>query len=164
MNSIILFGAEYLYLAIVIVALFYLVLEPKKRSSEVIVAMLIALPLTYIAAKIMSTFYYDPRPFIVGNFAPLLPHAPDNGFPSDHTLFGAAIAVVIFSFERRLGVLLLMVALLVGMSRVAAGVHHFTDIMGSVVIATVVTYGVSRWILPEVWRHMPKSVYKFLAK
>lgn len=103
MDSLIVFGAKYLYLAIVIIALAYLVAAPKSRSSQVIVAALIALPLTYIIAKMMSALYFDPRPFVVGNFVPLIPHAPDNGFPSDHTLLSAAIAAVIFAFDRKIG-------------------------------------------------------------
>ena len=29
--------------------------------------------------------WVDPRPFVVDGRAPLVPHADDNGFPSDHT-------------------------------------------------------------------------------
>ncbi len=163
MDAIILFGAEYLYLAIVILALAYLVVVPKKQSSEVLVAALFTLPLTYLVAKGMSALYYDPRPFVVGGFAPLLPHAPDNGFPSDHTLLSAAIAMVIFSFERRLGVLLMGIAFTVGVARVLAGVHHLTDIVGSMVIASLLTYVVARFLLPRVWQHMPRALYKFFV-
>lgn len=164
MDSLIIFGAEYLYLLIVVVALFYLVLIEKRRSSEVIVAALIALPLTYIVAKVLSLLYFDPRPFVVGNFVPLLSHAPDNGFPSDHTLLSAAIAAVIFVFERRLGAALFAIALLVGLSRVAAGIHHVTDIIGSLAIASGVTYTVQRVVLPRVWRCMPKALHRFFDR
>lgn len=164
MDSLIIFGAEYLYLVIVIAALFYLVMVEKKRSSEVIVAALIALPLTYLVAKALSFLYFDPRPFVVGNFVPLLPHAPDNGFPSDHTLLSAAIAAVIFAYHRKLGGALFLVAFMVGLSRVAAGIHHFTDIMGSLIIASLVTYGVYTFVLPRVWRHMPKPLHHFFDK
>jgi undecaprenyl-diphosphatase len=163
MEQLIIFGAEYLYLVVVILALFYLLIVPKKQSSEVIVAALIALPLTYLVAKGLSALYYDPRPFVVGQFVPLIPHAPDNGFPSDHTLFVSAIAAVIFAFERRLGTALFVIAFLVGWSRVGAGVHHLTDILGSMVIASVVTYIVVRLVLPRVWRHMPRALNHFFT-
>lgn len=163
MDSIIIFGAKYLYLAVVILALFYLLILPKKESSRVIVAALIALPLSYLVAKGLSALYYDPRPFVVGQFVPLIPHAPDNGFPSDHTLFVSAIAAVIFAFERRLGLALFVVAALVGWSRVGAGVHHLTDIVGSMIIASVVTWGVVRFVFPSVWHKMPRSLHHFLT-
>ncbi len=163
MDSIIIFGAKYLYLAVVILALFYLLILPKRESSRVIVAALIALPLSYLVAKGLSALYYDPRPFVVGQFVPLIPHAPDNGFPSDHTLFVSAIAAVIFAFERRLGLALFVVAALVGWSRVGAGVHHLTDIVGSMVIASVVTWGVVRFVFPSLWHKMPRSLHHFLT-
>ncbi len=163
MDSIIIFGAKYLYLAVVILALFYLLILPKKESSRVIVAALIALPLSYLVAKGLSALYYDPRPFVVGQFVPLVPHAPDNGFPSDHTLFVSAIAAVIFAFERRLGLALFVVAALVGWSRVGAGAHHLTDIVGSMIIASVVTWGVVRFVFPSLWHKMPRSLHHFLT-
>lgn len=163
MDSIIIFGAKYLYLSVAILALFYLLILPKKESSRVIVAALIALPLSYLVAKGLSALYYDPRPFVVGQFVPLIPHAPDNGFPSDHTLFVSAIAAVIFAFERRLGLALFVVAALVGWSRVGAGVHHLTDIVGSMIIASVVTWGVVRFVFPSLWHKMPRSLHHFLT-
>ena len=163
MDSIIIFGAKYLYLAVVILALFYLLILPKKESSRVIVAALIALPLSYLVAKGLSALYYDPRPFVVGQFVPLIPHAPDNGFPSDHTLFVSAIAPLTFAFERRLGLALFVVAALVGWSRVGAGVHHLTDILGSMIIASVVTWGVVRFVFPSLWHKMPRSLHHFLT-
>lgn len=149
MDSLIIFGAEYLYLAIVFAAVAYIVRQPKDLRWKIIMCAVVALPLAYIAAKIASYFYYDPRPFVVGQFAPLLPHAADNGFPSDHTLLGSAIAAVIFGFHKRLGLILFGAALVVGVSRVLAGVHHMTDILGSMAIAAAVTYVVFTYILPR---------------
>lgn len=139
MELVIIFGAKYLYLAIVAVALWYVWQQPSEKRFRIILCACIALPLTYVVAKLMSSLYYDPRPFVVGNFTPLLPHAPDNGFPSDHTLLSAAVAAVIFFFYRKLGLALFIIAFLVGMARVAAGIHHTIDILGSIVIAFSVT-------------------------
>ncbi len=164
MEQLIIFCAEYLHFVVVIATLFYLVIVSKKRSSEVIVALLVALPLTYIVARVISEFYYDPRPFVVGHFAPLLSQASDNGFPSSYTLFSTALATIVFAFQRRLGALLLLVAFFVGITRMMVGIHHVSDIMGSIVIASLVTYVVSRWLLPVVWKHMPKSAYTFFMK
>jgi len=101
---------------------------------------LIFFPVSYIAAKLISRFYFDPRPFVVGNFTPLIPHTADNGFPSDHALLGAAIAFSIFHFNKKLGFLLLYLTALVGVARVMAGVHHATDIAGSVAIVLIVYF------------------------
>jgi undecaprenyl-diphosphatase len=61
-------------------------------------------------------------------FAPLVPHAPDSSFPSDHTLVGVALAGALLFRAPRVGVCLVTLAVLVGFARVAVGVHYPSDI------------------------------------
>ena len=163
MSFLLIFGAQYLYLVIVIGALWYLFRQPRELRWKIVLCAAIALPVTYVVAKIMGALYYDPRPFVVGNFTPLLPHAPDNGFPSDHTLLSSAVAAVIFFFNRQLGAALLVIAFLVGAARVFLGIHHFVDIFGSMVIAMVVTAVVFRYVFPKVWEYVAPR-YQLLSK
>ena len=149
MDGIIIFGAKYLYLVIVIAALWYLFRQPQELRWRIIYLAAIALPLTYGVAKIASIFYYDSRPFVVDNLTPLLPHVADNGFPSEHTLFGSAVAAVIILFQRKIGLILFFIAFLVGIARVFSGLHHFIDIFGSMCIALVTTYLVYKYIFPK---------------
>jgi undecaprenyl-diphosphatase len=134
MNLIIIFIARYLLFVSMAIAVFYFLKQPRQKKKEMLIFAVILLPLSYIFAKLVSRFYFDPRPFVEGNFTPLLPHAADNGFPSDHTLLGAAIAFAVFHFNKKLGLLLLGFAILVGVARILAGVHHAADIAGSIVI------------------------------
>lgn len=76
----------------------------------------------------------DPRPFVVDGTTPLIPHAANNGFPSDHTTLAAAIAAALYPWRRRLATSLLLLALVVGAARVAAHVHHIPDIIGGLLI------------------------------
>jgi undecaprenyl-diphosphatase len=110
----------------------------------------ISLPLAYIFSKITSIIYFDPRPFVVGHFTPLITHAPDNGFPSDHMLLASAIASIIFAYNKKLGVVAWVIAFVVGASRVLAGVHHWIDILGSAVIAVGTMWLVKRYIMPRL--------------
>src|SRR3569833_455506 len=96
--------------------------------------------LAFILSRIGSHVYHDPRPFVVGHFTPLLPHGHDNGFPSDHTLVSAFLAYSALYFSKRIGWVLVTIALLIGIARVLAGVHHTIDIIGSFVIAGLSCY------------------------
>lgn len=87
--------------------------------------------------KISSKLFYDTRPFVSEHIQPLVKHAADNGFPSEHTLLAATVAAVIYFFDRRIGIYLAVVALLIGASRVAAHVHSPIDILGSLVFAAI---------------------------
>ncbi|MDE2232622.1 MAG: phosphatase PAP2 family protein [Patescibacteria group bacterium] len=95
--------------------------------------------LAYIVAKLCGMVYYDPRPFVVDNFTPLIAHAADNGFPSDHALLVSVVAMIGTIWEKKLGMWLWIIAITVGIARVYVGVHHTTDVVGSAVIAIAAT-------------------------
>lgn len=144
MNILTIFGAKYLYFASILIAGYYFFKQPKATKKRIIILGIISLPIAYVVAKIAGYFYYDTRPFVALNFTPLIPHADDNGFPSDHTLLLSAIASIIYPFSREVSILLWVVALIVGFSRVFAGVHNSIDILGSVAIVIIVSAGVNR--------------------
>ena len=54
-----------------------------------------------VIALILGHLYYNPRPFVVGNFTPLISHSVDNGFPSDHVLLASAIASILYFFSKK---------------------------------------------------------------
>ena len=97
----------------------------------------VALVLLFVGIQVAAHLWVDPRPFVVDHTTPWFAHPPDNGFPSDHSALGAAVAVVVAFWRRRLGLLLLVVALLVGAARVLAGVHHVPDVVGGALIGAV---------------------------
>lgn len=99
-----------------------------------VVAALVAVGVGLLLERVVNR----PRPFVEFGFDPLFGHAQDSSFPSDHTLVGVALVGPMMWRSPRLGVWLLIWALLVGFARVAASVHYPTDIIGSAVLALVV--------------------------
>ena len=106
----------------------------------------LTLPVIFIVSKIGALLYNDPRPFVAGHFIPLIPHEPDNGFPSDHVLLCASIAAVIYPSSKSLSLILWGLTLLIGISRVHTGLHHLVDVVGSIIMAIVVAAIVYRII------------------
>ncbi len=92
---------------------------------------------SYALAKLGAQLFYDPRPFVIDGVAPLMKHAADNGFPSDHTLLAAVLAWACLLYSRSVGVVLLLTMFAIGFARIAAGVHHPLDIAGSIVMAAL---------------------------
>ncbi|MDR3558946.1 MAG: alkaline phosphatase family protein, partial [Candidatus Pacebacteria bacterium] len=148
-DSIIIFIAQDLIWLVVLAAIWFFGKLPSSERKRAIILAIIALPLAYIAGKILSLVYYDPRPFVADHFAPLFSYVADNGFPSDHVLLLAAIAAVIYYFNQKKGTLFFLAAAAVGTARVLAGVHHLVDILGSLVIAGAATYLVQKMIFPR---------------
>jgi undecaprenyl-diphosphatase len=134
-NTLTVFAAKYLiYLMIITVAAWFVARLPKGQRKSVLVFAASTFALSVLFSKVAAHLFYNPRPFMVSHITPLIAHAPGNGFPSDHTLLAAAIAFVVLRFDRHFGTILLLCALLVGLARVHAGVHHLIDIIASIVI------------------------------
>jgi len=136
-NLIFIFGAKYLYLVVIIISFIWFFIQPKPRQREILIIALICLPLALIISEIAGRFYYNSRPFVLGHFQPLIPHKADNGFPSHHALLVSVISTIVFLFSRRGGLVLWILALFVGFSRVYAGVHQIIDIQGSILITII---------------------------
>ena len=87
------------------------------------------------ALLVLSHVVYSPRPFVVLHLVPLFPHAANSSFPSDHMLLGMALAAPLLWRLYRLGWLLCVISLLVGLARVAGAVHWPSDILGTAILA-----------------------------
>lgn len=146
LNFLIIIGAKYLVFVVVFIAFVYAINQDESERKKLILLAVISFPTAYVMAKIGSLLYYDPRPFVMGDFAPLIYSVPDNGFPSGHTLISALIASIAYFGSQRLGVALFILALIVSLSRVLAGVHSFVDILGSVIIAFVAVWMVRYYL------------------
>lgn len=144
MDPLIIFGAKYLIVISALAALWVVWRLPRKEQIRFTILAVISLPLALILAKVAGQFYVNERPFVVGNFVPLVPHGADNGFPSDHTLLSSALAMLVLLYRTRVGIMLWVIAAIVGLSRVAAGVHHFIDVLGAAAIAVLAVYGTHR--------------------
>lgn len=170
-SDLTIFAAKYLVFidaVLAIIMLAWLVYRrPHLDVLKWVIAGVVMLLLSGIIAKIGSAVYNDPRPFTTDHIQPLISHAADNGFPSDHALLAAAIvaeiaiAAVAFATFRfvRLSYVLPFIVLgaLVDAARVGAGIHHLQDVIGSTVfvaiaavIALLVAPAFTRRLMPYV--------------
>lgn len=131
MDRLVLVVATYFIAIPVIVNIVVFATLNDARRSSFIRFTLISGVLAVLVASIAGKLYYDPRPFMRDGVVPLLRHASDNGFPSDHTLLASLLGFTLFKYARAAGAALLLVALAIGWARVFAGVHHTIDIIGS---------------------------------
>src|SRR5207302_9156851 len=85
--------------------------------------------------RIANALIVDPRPFVEGHFRPLLPHTPNNGFPSGYGLMSADVVVGILFLSRRWVVPFVVLAVLIDWARVGVGIQHVIDIVGGCAVA-----------------------------
>jgi undecaprenyl-diphosphatase len=77
--------------------------------------------------------------------------SPDPSFPSDHAAAAFAIGFAVLAFSRRGGSVFLAAATLIGLSRIALGMHYPSDVLAGAVVgwcaALLVTRAGRPWIV-----------------
>ncbi len=146
---LIVFAAKYLFAIIAIaMAVGGLTLPGLDRRRFIIMAVAASL-LAYLLTQVATRVYMDPRPLVLNQFTPLVPHGTDNGFPSDHSVVSFTAAFIIWPYRRFLSIGLTLLAGLVGAARVISGAHHLLDVVGAVGIAAAsctIAYFIQKFI------------------
>lgn len=134
MHSIIVFCAKYLFVFVILVFCWAWLRANRSYKIHMASAIVAAGIVAVILDKLGGKLYYDPRPFVTHHVTPLVAHAADNGFPSEHTVFTFTVAMVLYFYRPKMSYLAFGLALLVGIGRVAAHVHSPIDIIGGIVM------------------------------
>lgn len=139
---------------VVLVALLFLIpwrtrRVPRRRAAVTATA---AGGLALLIAQPIADLVDRPRPFVAHPTAShlLIARSSDPSFPSDHATFAFAIAVAVWGYDRELGVVFGVLAILLSAARVYVGTHYPGDVLGGAVLGATVALAL-RW--PPV-RHM----------
>ena|SRR5947209_6957622 len=136
-----LFAAQHLVFADAILAALVVAGLLYRRHHAAVVCWAITvvtmLSISLVLFRIFDALFFDPRPFAVGHYHPLLAHTANNGFPSGYALLSAAIVSAVQFANRKWAVPFIILGLLVGWARVGVGIHHVIDIAGSWGIVTL---------------------------
>lgn len=135
---IVLIAKDFIYLAALITVVVWWQLKNADKLRFALQFAMAAIVAT-ILSKTIAHFYFDPRPFVVRHATPLFAHAPDNGFPSDHTTVTMLAAMIVYWYVKPVGLVLAGMAIVIGLARVLSLIHSPIDIIGSIVIAAAST-------------------------
>ena len=103
-----------------------------KKVCEVIYAAFSALVALGINQGFGHLLFRD-RPYVHHPAHVLLPYSPDPSFPSDHAAGGFSIATGVLFGRSLPGVVLLLFALMLSISRVYVGLHYPSDVAGGAI-------------------------------
>lgn len=131
--AIFIFGVYLMYLAGKDRKLFY-----RAALSAVIVV---------IAITAIKKFCFLPRPFLEEKVNLLITHDPNNStFPSRHAAVAFTLAWAVFLKKRKSGLWLLILAYLVSLSRIIAGVHYPLDVLTGAALGIIISYAAHRFL------------------
>jgi membrane-associated phospholipid phosphatase len=110
---------------------------------------------------VLGHLWYHARPFAdhPKQTVLLVHHGADNSFPSDHASVAFAVAFAVLMFHRRLGIVLVAVAVGVGLDRIFVGVHYPIDVLtsvfvglGAALVVTIPGRPYVEWLVRQVSR------------
>jgi membrane-associated phospholipid phosphatase len=154
MRDLIYFGAMYLvYLAPLFFAVTIFRHKHQVTWKQVLLCVITTFSIWYLCNGLIKNVVMSPRPPAEeALFIPL----DEYSFPSGHTTFVASLGFSLYAFIEAGYIPMLLLALVVGVFRVLAHVHHWYDIVGAFLISfllTLVMYSFVKVFFPKVLRN-----------
>jgi undecaprenyl-diphosphatase len=147
------FAASYFqYFSVAFLLIFFFWPKNKRVINRLMVASALASALVsrFIFASAIHNFLHRSRPFLVLESASKLIEIKTNGnfaaFPSGHAAFFFALAMAVYFYNRRLGLVFFAGAILIGLARIFVGVHWPSDVLGGAILGIVGAWAVDRVI------------------
>ena len=151
-NAVIVFLAEYIPYIVVLAflaLLFYYSDYARQEKIRIFCTVTLATIIArYGVAEIIRFFYHRQRPFITFD-TPALFTESSWSFPSGHAAFFFALAAALYLYNKKWGAWFFLAAIFISISRVIAGVHYPSDILGGALVGIAVAYIVKK-LAPDV--------------
>lgn len=142
-DSVIKFFADYLPYILVGVIIAKVILAGIARAEKIrwgIQLLLAGILSRGLVVEGIRFFYHHPRPFIALTNVNQLIQESGYSFPSGHATFFFAISAVVYNRNKKFGMALFVASFLIGLARIAAGVHYPYDILGGMILGTLVGF------------------------
>lgn len=98
---------------------------------------LLMLAIVWPAVELLKALVAFPRPV---SLTALTVHTGLDSFPSLHTAVAFAVATFVYHYSKKGGILLFVLAILIGFSRIFVGVHYPVDVIAGAGIGIIISW------------------------
>lgn len=127
---------------ILVAFLLLLFLKNKKKYKDLLLLSLVSAAIArFVITTAIHLIHYNPRPFVALRDAMMLvSQNATSSFPSGHAAFYFALATGVYLYNKKLGLVYLVLAGLMGFARIFVGVHWPLDILAGAILGILVAY------------------------
>lgn len=136
--------------------------SPRRQRIFLLSRAAAAMALAFVANTALAWLFWRYRPFVTFDFKPLLqPLLFDQSFPSSHAAAAFALAGSIWFHDKKKALLALLLAALISIGRVLAGVHYLSDILAGGFIGLSASWIVAKisFKIPPISREQKQGNY-----
>ncbi|MEK7496531.1 MAG: phosphatase PAP2 family protein [Patescibacteria group bacterium] len=90
----------------------------------------------YLLNNLIAWFWFRPRPFVTLELIPIVNTLASKSFPSDHAMLAFFVATLLFKHNSKWWWAYLLASLVV-LGRVVAGVHYLSDVVVGAILGVV---------------------------
>lgn len=136
------FSKDVPYIFMITIVIVFILGITKKNGSyrKAAVNTFVITVINLILSFIIGCTYYVDRPFVNNEVNLLFTHTQDASFPSDHATGTMSIALGIKKYNKILSMILTIISIIVGFSRVYVGHHYPMDVVGAYIMAWITSY------------------------
>ena len=109
--------------------------NPHREHNQLgVMTAILSVAIVNLIVELFNDFFYRPRPFEDLDVNLLFYMPTDSSFPANPAAFGFALALGVWSWNRKVGWALLAPAVLFSLSRLYAGVFYPLDVIGGAAV------------------------------
>jgi undecaprenyl-diphosphatase len=130
----------YIFMAVTAIVFILGIIKKNSDYRKAAVNTFIITVINLVLSFIIGGIYYVDRPFVHNKVNLLYTHVKDASFPSDHATGTMSVALGFRKYNKSLSLILTILSVIVGFSRIYVGHHYPMDIIGAYIIVFAASY------------------------
>ena len=140
LDSVIVFFGNTLPFILLAFTLVYFVFI-KKNIMRFLMIFIIVICSAMVTEFLKWIVFRHPRPFLaLPDVVQLINIESFGSFPSQHATIFAALATGVYIYDRKMGIVFIICAVIIGLARISAGIHFPFDILTGFGVGFIITY------------------------